>query len=378
MENIKKFIDCFVPVYKCNFKCEYCYISTWKDWKQEKYSEEVKYDIKTIRKAFSKERWGGPVMINFCAAGETLLCKELVPIIKELLEEGHYCMIVTNGSLTAKFKELAEFPQELKNHLFIKFSFHYLELKKLNLIEKYFNNVELMKENGISYTIELTPSDIYIPYIQEIKDICLEKVGALPHLTVCRKENGNVPIMSKLNKEEYIETWKSFESDLFDFKMSIFGIKRKEFCYAGSWSYVLNLVDGNLRQCYRGKVLQNIFKNTNEPIKEEPIGCNCQDAHCWNGHAFLTFGDIPELKTPTFEKVRNKKTSKGDWITKQMAEFMSTKLYDNNRQLTEEEKYKYNKKSEKVVKRNEMRKKIKNVVKKVIRKKDNSKEVKKG
>ena len=56
-------------------------------------------------------------MLNFCGAGETLLCKELLPIIKELLAEGHYCMIVTNGTITPKFNEMAEWPDELKEHL---------------------------------------------------------------------------------------------------------------------------------------------------------------------------------------------------------------------------------------------------------------------
>ena len=140
-------------------------------------------------------------MLNFCAAGETLLCKELLPIIKELLIEGHYCMIVTNGTVTPKFDEMAGWPTELKEHLFIKFSYHFLELRRLKLTSKFFNNVRKMKDNGISFTVEVTPSDDYIPYIEEIKDECMKEIGALPHITVCRIENGEVPLMSKLSKD---------------------------------------------------------------------------------------------------------------------------------------------------------------------------------
>lgn len=362
MEKIKKFIDCFVPVYVCNFKCNYCYISTWKDWKQEESTKEIKYSPEHIRKALSKERWGGPLMLNFCGAGETLLCKELLPIIKELLEEGHYCMIVTNGTITPKFDEMAKWPQKLKNHLFIKFSYHFLELKRLNLTDVFFKNVKRMKDNGISFTVEITPSDEYIPYIEEIKEKSLKEIGALPHITVCRIENGDVPLMSKLTREEFINTWKDFDSELFNFKIKIFGEKRKEFCYAGAWSYTLQLVDGTLRQCYRGRKLQNIYENVNSSIKEIPVGCNCPDAHCWNGHAFLAFGDIPEMKTPTFEEERNRKTSEGQWVTDEMAEFMSSKLIESNSELNEDKKKKYNKKSRRYNIMKNIKKKIRSIV----------------
>ena len=203
MDKIKKFIDCYIPVCNCNLKCNYCYISTWESFKQIENSKKIEFSPELIRKALSKKRWGGSLMLNFCAAGETLLCNELIPIVEQLLEEGHYCMIVTNGTITPKFKKLTELPQESRNKLFIKFSYHYLELKRLNLLDVFFENVNRMKDAGISYTVEVTPSDEYIPYIEEIKQTCLERVGALPHITVCRIENGDVPLMSKLEKEEF-------------------------------------------------------------------------------------------------------------------------------------------------------------------------------
>lgn len=302
-------------------------------------------------------------MLNFCAAGETMLCKELLPIIKELLKEGHYCMIVTNGTITLKFEEISKWPEDLKKHLFIKFSYHFLELRRLKLTKIFFENVRRMKDNGISFTIEVTPSDEYIPYIEEIKEECKRKTGAIPHITVCRIENGDVPIMSKLPREEFSKVWSSFDSTLFDFKIKIFGEERKEFCYAGAWSYTLQLLDGTLRQCYRGKKLQNIFDNLEEPIKEEPVGCNCPDAHCWNRHDFLAFGDIPEIKSPTFEEERNRDTDTGKWVNKKMASFMSTKLVESNKLLDDKEKSKFNKKSKRFNQFQKTKQKLKRVIK---------------
>ena len=366
---IKKFIDCYVPIYNCNFKCNYCYLSTFEEKIKNTKTDRIDISPENIKKALSKERFGGTLMLNFCATGETLLSKELLPLIKALLDEGHYCMIVTNGTITPKFIEMSKFTEEEKKRLFIKFSFHYLELKRLNLTEVFFNNVELMHNNGISYTIEVTPSDEYIPYIDEMKKICLERTGALPHITVCRIENGKVPLMTKLDKSEFINKWKSFNSQLFDFKIKIFGEKRNEFCYAGAWSYTLDLKSGDLRQCYRGKKIQNIYENYTDPIKEIPIGCNCPDSHCWNGHAFLAFGDIPELETPTFEEERNRKTDKGNWITKDMSKFMSSKLYETNEAIDENKKKEFNRLSKKYLKEYKIKRKIKSIILKVKKEK---------
>lgn len=369
MEKIKKFIDCYVPVCNCNLKCNYCYISTWENFKKAENSKKIEFSPELIRKALSKKRWGGSLMLNFCAAGETLLCNELIPIIEQLLEEGHYCMIVTNGTVTPKFNQLAKLPKKLCDKLFIKFSLHYLELKRLNLVDVFFDNVNKMKNAGISYTVEVTPSDEYIPYIDEIKQICLDKVGALPHITVCRIENGDVPLMSKLKKEEFKKIWSSFCSELFNFKIKIFGEKRKEFCYAGAWSYSLSLLTGELKQCYRGRVLQNVFENIEENIKEIPIGCHCVDAHCWNGHAFLAFGVIPEIEAPTFEKERNRETKDGPWITQNMGDFMSSKLYESNTEFDKKKKDIFNKKSNIFYINQNFKKKLKKVVRKYDRKK---------
>ena len=83
-------------------------------------TRKIEYTPEYIRKALSIERLGGTCMINLCAGGETLLSKDIVPITKELLEEGHYVMIVTNGSITSRFNEIAEFsPQILETSAFV-------------------------------------------------------------------------------------------------------------------------------------------------------------------------------------------------------------------------------------------------------------------
>ena len=363
MDKMKRFIDCYIPTETCNFRCHYCYIAQHRKFnnKVAKFEHTPEY----IGKALSKERLGGICMINLCAGGETLIVEEVVDIIEAILKQGHYVMIVTNGSLTNRFEKIAKFPKELLNHLFFKFSFHYLELVRLKMMDRFFENVKMMKDAGASFTIEITPTDELETYIEEIKKVTMEKVGALPHITIGRKDSEDIPPLTEHDFSEYKKIWGQFDSEMFNFKSTIFGEKRKEFCYAGEWSVYMNLVTGNYMQCYCGKRLGNIYENIDKPIKFMPIGCNCTQPHCYNGHAFLTFGDIPELKSPTYDKLRNRVCLDGtEWLTSDMKFFMQSKLVDENRIYDDKEKKKINNKNLRYLKLKNLKKKIKKSIRK--------------
>ena len=338
MDQIKRFLDCYIPTETCNLRCHYCYIAQQR--KFENVLASFSQSKETIRKAFSKERLGGPCLLNFCAGGETLLSGELLPIVRELVEEGHYAMIVTNGTITKRFEEIAAWPEELRERLFIKFSFHYLEMKRLGWMDRFFDNVILMKQCGVSFTVEITPSDELIPYIDEVKETCMHYLGALCHITVARDDRtAGIEVLSQHDFDTYKKIWGQFESELFSFKTKIFYQQRKEFCYAGQWSAYINLQTGDMRQCYCGKVLDNLYKDVNKPLHFEPVGYGCTMAHCYNGHAFLTLGDIPELEAPTYAQTRNRVCADGtEWLSPTMKAFMSTKLWESNGEFTEQKK----------------------------------------
>lgn len=277
--------------------------------------------------------------------GETLLAPQLTDYIRELLEEGHYVMVVTNATVSKRFDEIAEFPKELLAHLFFKFSYHYMELKKRNLLDVFFRNVCKMRDAGASFTLEATPSDELIPYIKEMQDEAVKHVGAVNHVTIGRDErvSGELPILTNMSRDEYKRTWSVFKSEFFDYKMSIFGVKRKEFCYAGAWSLYVNLATGEASQCYCSYFKQNIFKDINKPIVFKPIGNNCKLEHCYNGHAFLVLGLIPELSAPTYGEIRNRVCVDGtEWLKPEMKSFMSTKLYESNKELSSAGKLRVN------------------------------------
>lgn len=175
-----------------------------------------------------------------------------------------------------------------------------LGIKAHRKIGCFFENIALIHKYGIWFTVEITPDDSYLPYIEEIKDICRDRIGALCHVSVSRDERKKgYPLLSKLSREQFIESWKTFDSELFKFKESIFEVRRKEFCYAGMWGITVDLGLGTYRQCYKGKVLGNIY-DLESPLRFIPIGHHCREGHCFNGHAFLGFGMIPEFDAPSY------------------------------------------------------------------------------
>ena len=343
MDKIKRFITCLVPVHACNFRCQYCYLSHHAD--RDVYGGGVKpfaSKASQIVNFFSLERLGGPSYFNLCAAGETMMHPELIDLVSELTREGHYADIVTNGTLEKKFDELIEkLSPTQRNHLFIKFSFHYLELKKRKMMDKFLSNVNKVKNAGISYTIEITPHDELIPFIDEIKTFSLQEFGALPHITVARDEGtDDILLLTRYSRDEYKKIWSQFDSEMFNFKLKIFSQDRTcDFCYAGLWSLAVDLESGLYRQCYGGDVLGSL-KDLTKPINFRVIG-RCRQPHCFNGHAFLACGNIPELETPYYYQERDRVTESGEhWFTPQVKDFFSTKLCESNKEYSNAEKKK--------------------------------------
>lgn len=333
---MKRFIDVWVPVTTCTLRCHYCYITHHRlfDSKLPKF----KYCPEIFRKGLSKERLGGVCMFNLCGGGETLLPPEMPKYIRALLEEGHYVMVVTNATVDKAFNEMSEWPKDLLDHLFFKFSYHFIELKKRNLYEKFFSNVRKMRDAGASFTLEATPSDELIPYIEEMKALAVQEVGAVCHITVGRDEHNmsTIPILSQMTPVEYYNTWKVFDSEFFEYKFSVFSQKRTEFCYAGDWTLFLDMGSGILHQCYCSLFNQNIFEDVSKPIKFKAIGHFCQQPHCYNAHAFLTFGAIPEHESPTYATIRNRICVDGsEWLKPKMKVFMECRLKNANNEYSD-------------------------------------------
>jgi len=261
-----------------------------------------------------------------------------VEYVRALLEEGHYVMVVTNATVDKSFEAIAGFPKELLRRLFFKFSYHYMQLKERGLLERFFRNVKMMRDAGASFTLEVTPYDELVPYVDELVALAEKEVGAAPHFTIARDENymGDMPKLTKMNDAEYRATWGRFNSRLFDFKMDIFQRPRREFCYAGDWVCYISLETGMMFTCHEPlRAGVDVFSDVTKPIPFKPVGNNCKAPHCWNGHSWIALGAIPEMDAPTYAELRNRKCADGsEWLKPDMKSFMSTKLWESNRECS--------------------------------------------
>lgn len=218
MDKIKKLILFRIPMSICNFRCHYCYLAQ-RDEHYQGIQPEMKFTPEQVRKAMSKERLGGPAYMNFCADGETLLVTNLDQYVKELVEEGHYAEIVSNMTINPMLDKILAWDRALLSHIEFKCSFHYLELKKKNLLNRFAENVNRAWEAGASVNIEVTPSDELIPYIDELKSFSMEHFGALPHLTIARDDRtAGIDYLTNLSIEEYDKVWSQFDSGFWKFK----------------------------------------------------------------------------------------------------------------------------------------------------------------
>lgn len=329
IDNMRCFIDAYIPVENCNLRCCYCYVQQHNMFRSRK---PFMYSAQFIRKALCRERLGGTCFINLCAGGETLLLQDIDLLIEELLKEGHYVQVVTNGTVTKMIDRILQLDSNLLNHLYFKLSFHYTELKRLKLLDVFKRNVYKIKDSNASFSIELVPHDEIIPEISEIKAYCLKQFGALPQLTITRNENtADFELLTKINIMDYKKIWGEFSSLMFDFKMDYIHKKPCNYCHAGEWSFSLNLGSGEMHKCTHNKFVDNIFCDITKPIRFEPIGKECVLPYCFNNHVYLTLGLIPEVQAPTYLEVRDRIDHSGEhWIKPAMAQFFRQKLYENN------------------------------------------------
>jgi hypothetical protein len=298
----------------------------------------MNYSPEHIGKALTKERLGGTCYLSICGNGETLVPIDTFNIARELLTNGHFVNITTNGTLTHRFNDFLELPAEQRERIHFAFSLHYLELKKRNLLETFFENIKSVERAGCSFLVQINFYDEYIPYIEEIQRICMENTGAFPQVAAMRDEVGSngITLLTKYTKEQYKQMGDVFQSPLFDFTLKNFMVKRREFCYAGVWSGTLNFANGILKQCHCSTFLQNIFENLEKPIDfSKPVGYFCKSPYCSNSSHYLSFGTIPSLTTPSYSELRNREEA--GWYSPRMKKALGIKLYEANPEYTKKE-----------------------------------------
>lgn len=328
---MKKLFFFGIPLSVCNLRCHYCYLSQ-RDSQYEGIIPTMEYDPDQVAYAMRMERVGGPSFFNLCADGETLLLPNIEEYVRKLALEGHWIEIVSNMTITKKLDQILNLEKDVLSHIEFKCSLHYLQLKERGILDKFSRNINAARQAGASITVEITPTDELIPYIEEVKEYCISNFGALPHLTIARDDaTSGIEMLTNLSIEKYNAIWSTFDSSFWRFKSSIFGVRQTGFCNAGAWSYMVDMPTGNARQCYCGVSVGNIFADPDKPLPEKPIG-RCLLPHCYNGHALLTLGTIADLTPVCYGDIRDRKCTDGThWLQPELKAAFNTKLQDSNK-----------------------------------------------
>lgn len=326
---MRKYVGIHVPATTCNLSCPYCYIRQKGEFSKEPV---VGHSPRYIRLCLSQRRLGGQALIGICGAGETLLCDKIVDICVELLKEGHYLHLVTNGTVTAQICKLVQRAGRYVKHIFFKFSFHYEEFERRGLLDVFAGNVNYVSQAGASFTVELTSDDRLISRIEDIKQFSMQHFGALPHVTIARDEtDSKLPILTKLPKEDYYRAWSEFQSELFEVKWEYFGRPIRN-CFAGKYSIYIDLQTGSIKRCLGQPSVDNLYCLEDKSLEYKCVGDDCTLPYCFNNHAYLTLGVVPGIRTVSFAQVRDRMRANGThWVQSEVYRFIDQRLYENNR-----------------------------------------------
>ncbi|MDO5559250.1 MAG: radical SAM protein [Oscillospiraceae bacterium] len=333
MAQIKKFFECLIPVSVCNLECDYCYIIQ-RHGNMQKVPQ-LKYSPEHIGQSLTQKRLGGVCYFSLCGAGETFVPDYLTDIVFQLLKNGHYVNVTTNGTLTKKIQKLGTLPPEYCSRLHISFSLHFLELKKRSLLDTFFANIEFVRSLGCSVLVQLNVYDGYLEHLEEIRNLCISRTGAPPQLVATRKEtslNSRIDLMTSLSHDDYLNSGSSFDSPLFDYTVHNINKRQRGFCYAGDWSYVLNMQTGIMKRCYASCLYQNIFSDPDKPLMSLAVGRHCASLYCLNASHFLTLGTIADDASPSYAQLRNR--PEASWYSDDMDSFLNTKLCEQNKQYS--------------------------------------------
>lgn len=334
MDKIVRFVECLIPMSVCNFKCEYCYVIQQNRDKQE--MNKLENCMKHLSRAFNKERWGGVCYFSLCAIGETLLVPAIVDIIEQLLKDGHYVNVTTNGTINQRFDEILKIDHVYLKKLNISFSLHYDELIRTNKMNDFIKNVKKMINSETSVLVQINLCDSYISKIDSIKDMCLMEFGELPHVALTREEvKGSFKIYTD-SEETYLKTCKDMNSKLFEFTEKQFNKRIKTFCYAGDWSFILDIESGTLNSCYGCKSHYNIYHDIDRKIKKKVIG-RCSSKYCVNSSHFLSLGVSPDYTAPTYYELRAR--PKTEWHKETIRYALDSKLQFSNNRYSKTKEY---------------------------------------
>lgn len=325
-QTMTKYVGINISENTCNLDCLYCYLQLDPYRRSINLNRKNPHIAKFIRWRLSKDNLGGSCLIGITGSGETFYADGLEELCIELLKEGHYLHIVTNGLLTSKIQSLIVNAGEYAKNIIFKLSFHYLELLRRGLLEQFVETVRTIEQSYSSYTIELMPHDELVPYIDDVIEFSKTNFGALPQLTIGRDDGNKAKLLTEMRYDEYVKTFGIFKSEMFDIRMKMYFQKGRK-CQAGSKSFFFDLYTGHINRCLFHEDVGNLYYDGIDKLELLPVGDYCKLDYCFNCHVYATLGIVPVDDVPSYMTIRDRTMINGHhWIKEDMRRYLDVKL----------------------------------------------------
>lgn len=287
--SVKRFILLKFPQTDCDLGCSYCYLNRRKHVGA--YDFFKKHTPETLAAMLAPEKIGGSAFFYAYSDGEPLLHEENLDLLSRLTEQGHFAAVTTNLHSAILSSVVDRFSPQARRRMLFFASLHYLELRRRDQLSSFFDTLQQLRHDGFSWQIRLCLAPEYLPWIEEIDTLCLERAGQIPLLTRWRDGSGKKVDMSALDRI-------GKRSPVYRLQLCCADQKRTEFCLAGKKSCLLDLGTGEFRACVAERVCGHLeldAVNAVQQLPDSPVGRNCSASWCMCCSHLLPWGVIPEL-----------------------------------------------------------------------------------
>ena len=244
---------------RCNLECEYCFSLPHKP-----DNNIAPIDTEKLLATLSKTK--KTFRIGF-TGGEPFLVPNFVEAASKITER-HFLSVNTNLTLPA----VADFAEEVNPDkvIFIHASFHFLELQKKKLIDKYIANFNLLKEKNFNVYAEEVA---YPPHYERLE----KDANKLRSLGINLRFGA---FYGFIGKKRYPESYTNEEINRFNLPRSeIEKFKQKGvFCNAG-FNVGVVFSKGQIKPCFQvHEDLGNVYESIN--FNKNLLKCNAEYCGC--------------------------------------------------------------------------------------------------
>lgn len=245
---------------ECNFNCEYCFYP-----RSNITTKKNNPDFQAVLNFLKNEKF--IYRIGF-TGGEPFLVPEFIDFAGDITKAGHYISVNSNLSTN----NITEFIEKADHDkiIFIHGSFHFKELEKRELTERFFRNAELFIQAGINLKCEAVSYPGYEYLCDKVMKLFNKRGIVINFAPYIGFYEGKWFPDSYTDEEKNIFELNGYDIDMYE--------QKGEICNAG-YSAAVADTDGDIRKCFNSGVKTgNLYKEVtwgNEPEICQMKKCGC-------------------------------------------------------------------------------------------------------